>query len=116
KRNAFGGEEGCQGGGRDIVEATFDVEEERGNFGVGSLVGPDFMNEGSGCVKGTKTSKRAALVGVEEANCPGQDGEARGNYALEYLRHSFKEDDNAKGCRGGVVNFAGFRENNAVSP
>ena len=74
------------------------------------------MYKGSRCIKGAETSKETALIGVEEANCPGQNGEARGNDALEDLGDSLEEDDNAEGCRGGVVSFAGLRENDAVGP
>ena len=53
---------------------------------------------------------------MEKADRPGQKGEARSNNALEDLGDRFKEDDDAKGCRGGVISFTGFRENNAVGP
>src|SRR5437588_586855 len=61
-RDAFRAKEGSEGGGRDVVEATFDVHEEGGNFGVRTLVGPNLMCKGSRGIEGAESNKRATLV------------------------------------------------------
>ena len=74
------------------------------------------MYKGSRGVEGAESCKRAKLVGVKKADRPGQEGEACSNDSFKDLRDGLKENNNAKGCRGGVVSFTGFRENNAISP
>jgi len=54
------------------------------------------------------------LVGIDQANRPGESGEAIGYDAFQDLGDSFQKDDDPKGSRRGVVIFAWFGKYNAV--
>ena len=60
------------------MEATLDVEEERGNFEVQSLEEADFVGKCCSGVKSGEAREGAGLMGVEEAAGPCEEGEARG--------------------------------------
>ena len=72
------------------------------------------MGEGGAGIKRAQARKRATLVGIDQANRPGESGEAIGYDALQDLGDSFQKDDDPKGSRGGVVIFAWFGEYYAV--
>ena len=72
------------------------------------------MSKGGAGIKRAQARKRATLVGIDQANRPGQGGEAIGNDAFQDLGDSFQKDDDPEGSRRGVVIFAWFGKYNAV--
>ena len=55
------------------------------------------MGEGGDRVGGQEACQRAALVGVEEARCPGHTGESRVHYPLEDLGEGLEQHNHPEG-------------------
>ena len=70
-----GQERGPEGGGVDVVEACFDVEEEGGDLEFGPLESADPMHQGEAGVRGAKAREGAVFFGVEHVLGAGDGGE-----------------------------------------
>ena len=70
-----------------VIEAAFDVEEERGGLEVKALKERDLMGEGRGGVKRGEAGEGAGLVRVEEAAGSGNEGETGGCNGIYYYRY-----------------------------
>jgi len=66
--NVGGQKPGPEGGGVDVVEAGFDVQEEGGDLMSGSLKGFYLVCEGEAGVGGAEPGEGAALVRMEAAS------------------------------------------------
>jgi len=109
-----GQERGPEGGGVDVVEVCFDVEEDGGDLEFGPLEGPDFMRQGEAGVRGAKAGEGAALVGVEHILGAGHSGEPDRHDSFKNLRHGLEEDYYVEGCWGVVPGLSWFVQDNAV--
>jgi len=103
-----GQDSGSEGGGIDIVEASFDVQEEGGDFQPGFLEGFYLQCKGEAGVTGAKPGAGAALVRVEDALGLGDGRHPDRHHPFEDLRDSFKEDNDTEGAEGVVGGLAGL--------
>jgi len=87
----------AEGGGVDVVETPFDVKKEDGDLPLGNLEGLHLMCEGGDWVRGREAGQRAALVGVEEARCPGHTGKSTVHYPREDLGESLEQNNHPEG-------------------
>jgi len=109
-----GQESGSEGGGVDIVEASFDVQEEGGDLQSGSLEGSYLMCEGEAGVGGAKSREGAAVVWVEETFGVGDGRQPDCHNLFEDFGDGFEEDDDMEGGGGVVGGLAGFIQDNTI--
>jgi len=109
-----GQESGSKGGGIDIVEARFDVQEEDRDLQSESLEGVYLVCEGEAGAGGAESTVGAALVWVEETFRFGNGRQPDRYHPFENLRDDFEEADDTEGGGGVVGGFAGFIQDHSI--
>ena len=109
-----GQESGSEGGGVDVVETSFDVQEEGGDLQSGSLESFYLMCECEAGVCGAESREGAELVRVEEALGFGDGRQPDCHYPFEDLRDGLEEENDAEGRGGFVGGLAWFIQDYTV--